>query len=229
MPEKKISRKELLKSPDEFLTFSEKAIRFFQQNSEKIFRSAALVLALVLLMAGLKWYLGYRDRQILTDYAEAMVKTSHQKKFDAAKQQEAAASLEKFIKDYPRSASARSALLNLGDIYYNLNKFDLSEQAYQKFLDGLKPEEESFKPLVLDSQGYVLEAQNKFDQAAERWKQLLGLPGDSLKQEALISLGRVYLTAGRKDDARKAYQELISTYPSSGYLELAKAQLSQIK
>ena len=227
MSAKKITRKELLKSPDEFLTQSERVYLFLRDHTKELTIGLIVCVTAVIIAVGIRMYISSQAQKAVTAYNLAVDKLSPQK-FDPAKAEEAARDLERVRENFQGSKPARAALLNLGDIYFKLNKYDQAFQAYQNFLDGLTEEEEIFKPLVLDSLAYVLEAQGKPDQAAARWEQVLNLSGDVLKQEAYLGLGRVYLEAGDKEKSKKAYQDLIEKYPNSQYQELAKAQLENI-
>lgn len=229
MAQKKISRKELLRTPDEFLTFSQKVFQYVSDNTKKVVILASLAVALVILTLGTKWYLGYTAGQALAAYTHALAQLPADKDFDPQKAEAATQGLENLIASYPRTPQARDALLELGALYYRLNRFEKSREAYEKFLEGLRPEEESLKPLILDSLAQVFEAKGDPKQAAERWEQILTLPGELLKDQAYLGLGRVYLALGRKDKAKKAYQDLLSSHPQSASASLAEAKLASIR
>ena len=62
MAEKKVSRKELLKEPDEFLTLSAQTIEYVRENPQRVVAGALIV---VLAVAAALGYLWYRKQQEL--------------------------------------------------------------------------------------------------------------------------------------------------------------------
>ncbi|MBI4800488.1 MAG: hypothetical protein HY794_17495, partial [Desulfarculus sp.] len=59
----KVDRKKLLKQPDEFLTFSDRAIRWGKQNLKMLtIGGSALILAITVTL-GIQAYLNYRSSQ----------------------------------------------------------------------------------------------------------------------------------------------------------------------
>jgi tetratricopeptide (TPR) repeat protein len=225
MAEKRVTRKELLKSPDEFLTFSDKAIRFVRAHSQKFMTGITIALAVLAIVLGIRWYLDYSNKQAIRAYNEAMSLIDPGGEFDPQKAEATVKALENMTKEYGRYSVARTALLDLGRLNYQLKKYPPAREAYRKFLDTLDPKEKDLKPLVLDSIAYVFEAEGNFEQAIANWQAVTSLPGNLLKEEAYMSLGRVYEAAGRAEDSKKAYLELIAEFPESSGAQLAKIKL----
>ncbi|MEW6263184.1 MAG: tetratricopeptide repeat protein [Thermodesulfobacteriota bacterium] len=222
MTPQKITRKELLKTPDEFLTFSEKAYLYIQEHSRQ-FTTGLLIVATVILVAlGAKWYFDYSASQALTAYNQALAN------YGPNPQQAEATikALETFTKDYAGSAPARYALLDLGEIYFRAGQLPQAENAYQQFIGGLRKEEEHLKPLVLDNLAVIQEAQGKLNQAAATWEQVIAQSNDAVKPDAYLGLGRVYLALGKPQEAQKTYEALIAFAPNSPQAAQAMAKLS---
>ena len=229
MAAKKQTRKELLKSPDEFLTFYESAIEYIQLHSKQFTTGAIVVLAVIILAIGITSYTKHAAAQAVNAYNLAAAQVpAPSDEFDSAKAGAAIKALEKVIADHSGSAPAHYALLDLGALYYNLGDFDKSYDAYDKFLSGLRKEDENLKPMVLDSLAYTLEARKKYEQAAEKWEQVIALDGDLMKEEAYMGLGRVQQARGKLEESKKAFEELIAGYPNSSYAEQAKAKLAAL-
>ena len=228
MAQKKITRKELLKTPDEFLTFSEKAIHYVSANSTKVITVASIVVALIIIAVGTNTYLNHRAESAISSYAQARTLMPEGADFDLKKAEQAITSLKNVADRYSGYPSGRCALIDLGNIYYRTGQYDQAEAAYQSYLENISDEEITLKPMILDSLAYVYEAKGDWTRAAETWTQLLALAGDLLKDQAYLGIGRVSLVGGQPDKGKQAYQDLIAQFPNSPYKGLAEAELASI-
>ena len=72
MPTKKISRKKLLKEPDEFISTTAKTIQFFRTYQRPILRSAIIVLIVAVAAAGGFYYLRWQEEKALAIQDQAL-------------------------------------------------------------------------------------------------------------------------------------------------------------
>jgi len=63
MAKKKVTRKELLKSPDEFLTFSARAVIFINEHSRQFAYLGVAVVAIALIYLGIHTYLRHINKK----------------------------------------------------------------------------------------------------------------------------------------------------------------------
>jgi tetratricopeptide (TPR) repeat protein len=69
----------------------------------------------------------------------------------------------------------------------------------------------------------------QLDDAIATWKSLVDRKDADLPEDALLMhLGRAYQTKGSTDDARKTYQQLLESHPTSPYAAEARAELEQL-
>ena len=228
MAEKKLTRKELLKSPDEFLTFSERAYEYIRLHSKQFGTGLLIVVVALLLFFGTRTYLSYAAAQAQAAYNQASADLTIQGELDQEQAAQAAGKLEEFVKDYPGSDPARYALIDLGSLYYRLGKYQEAQKAYESFLDDMEPYEYHIRPFVLDSLAFCYEMQDMYTEAIATWNELLLQPGDTLKQGAYVNLGRVYLKNEQPEEARRAYEQLISEYPDSPSADLGRYKLAAL-
>lgn len=226
MAQKKITRKELLKSPDEFLTLSEKVFNFVKERSRQFITAGIVTAILLVLVAGVKYYLDLTSGRALAAYDQAVSGLTPEKGFDPQRAKTAVRELEKVNSSYSRYASGRHALLDLGSLYYKLGQLDKAQNVYQKFLDSLRPEEKHLKPMLLDSLAYVFEAQGDYAQAEAKWNEVLGLSGRLMKEDAYLGLGRIFLAREMNEKAKQIYQRFLNDYPNSSSVALVKAKLA---
>lgn len=195
-------------------------------------------------VGGVTYYYRYNARQaldaydrVLADIANIMNQippvgsdgdSEQARKEKRRAREEAVRGLEQIRTKYKSTTQGRHVLLDLGALYYRLEKYEKAKQSYLTFLDSLKSGENDIKPLVLDSLAYIYLADKKYDQAAEYWQEVLSMPGGILKQEAHLNLARVYEAQGQKEKAIQAYQTLIKEFPDSPNLTMAKAGLHRL-
>ena len=71
MAKQKIKRKELLKSPDEFLTFTERAINYVQERAKYFEYAGMVVVAAALVYLGVTTYLNHVNKEGQSAYNAA--------------------------------------------------------------------------------------------------------------------------------------------------------------
>lgn len=228
MAKKKVSRKELLKSQDEFITFFQRIVEFSLRYQKQLITTGVVILVLLVGTVGFKFYTDLQAKRALNAYAEVISQIRSMEIGSDEDLQNVAAAFEKFREKYPRSPSARQALIQLGSIYFQLKRYEEAKKTYQSLLDTLRHKEENLRPFLLDSLAYVYEAEGNSKDAAAKWEELVRLPGSSLKEQAYLNLGRIYEADHKPNKAREAYQRLIDNFPDSDKLKLAKARLEKL-
>lgn len=228
MSAKKLSRKELLDTQDEFLTISEKVYFFIREHSKQFTIGVIAVAALFIAGIGATYYQSYSHKQAVKAYneaASAIPGLDSQNEEDLMK---AAETLTSFVQNYSGSEPALYAQLDLADVYFRMKDYDNALKAYQSFLNNSSTKNSTLAPFVLDSQAFVYEIKGDFDKAEETWKKVLNAPGDTLKPEAYLGLGRTMIAKGDNSEAKKFYGLLVAEYPQSPKVSLAKARLAEL-
>jgi tetratricopeptide (TPR) repeat protein len=230
MAKKKVTRKELLDTQDDFITYSQKAISFLVTYSNQFLIGLVVILALALAIMGARYYFARQAREALIAYDRALAQVAQIKSMsDENNPQESEAAiqaLEHVRSAYSRSAPARFVLLDLGALYFHLKRYDQAKDSYQKYLKNIKAEEEYMRPLILDSLAYISEAEKDLEKAAARWEEVTKLANEFLKEEAFFNLGRIYEVQNNKAKAIEIYEKLMADYPDSSNTARVKAKLT---
>jgi predicted negative regulator of RcsB-dependent stress response len=213
---KKISRKELLKKPDEFITISTRSLNWVKDNYQKvIWIGSGFVLILVLFFG----YSAYRNRQ---------EKVSHEKYFSSLEvldPDQKLKKLEEIIKDYPKTKAAYTALVTAGHLYFQKKDFPRAVYAYQLALNkGEFPP--AFKTLIQGNLAYAYEQKGDLKQAAKAFSEIAQSNENLLKEDSLINLARVYQKMGKKAEAKATYQTFLKSFPQSIYAKVVKDRLA---
>jgi TolA-binding protein len=139
-------------------------------------------------------------------------------KAEKAKAVEAA--LTAIVKDHPGSGAARAAELQLAHAQYEAGKYDDAIQGYETYLK--EGDEGDLRLFALEGLGYAYEAKGDAVKAGEAFAKLAdaGAPG-----RALFHKARMLEKQGKKDEAKKAYEDVIATYEKDIVAGDARARL----
>jgi predicted negative regulator of RcsB-dependent stress response len=222
----KIDRKKLLKKPDEFLTFSEKAVNWSKENSKLLMGIAGGLVFAVAVWVGLSTYLEHRQDQAANALAASFENYSKavEGKADPDQVKAARQSLAKVVDQYGATPAGIQARLALGDLLVEKAKYSDAE----KILSELSKETElppGMRPLAWHGLGLSLEGQKKYKESASAYESAMKEAGPTLRNSYRLDLARVQEAAGDKDAAIKTYSEAVSQPPDPSSLDLVHSRL----
>ena len=160
---KKISRKELLKQPDQFLSSTDKAMLFFTNNRSTVISSIVAVLVGGFSLVG---YQNYQQSQTMK--FEAMYFNMEEiVKVEEAKGNNPESQLVK-IRDQISDESHRNrASLLLADVYFQYGNFDKAKSTYQEVRNSSGGLNHQMANVGL---AYTYEAMGEFKKAIDLYK-----------------------------------------------------------
>jgi predicted negative regulator of RcsB-dependent stress response len=225
MAQKKVSRKELLKKPDEFLTFSAKAIIFAKEHIRQFQYLGIALLGLVVIFIGINAYLKYINKQGQNSYNMAFYAVSKNMDFennqDGLKESEELFS--QVIDKYGLSKASLLALPELAYIKFLQKEYDEAIAKYLEFLD--KVSDDPYKSLTIMALAVCYEEKGDYEEAIRTLEEIRSGPDDFFKEQALLSLARVYRLANNEEKSNEILNEFIDKFKKSSFLSLAEAQL----
>ncbi len=218
MAARKVNRKRLLKEPDEFLTFSARMIEFFRNNKKAVIGGAVAFFLVLALAVGLRAYFKQQSAaafdllsKIEKTYAGILVKKGPEEALAAVEQD-----LKHLVEDHGGRVAGR-----LGDYLYGafLLEAGRPDGAIEHYRRSLKQLEQypGFKQIILSGLGHAWEQKQEWEKALNFFRQVREAETDLMDDMALFQMGRLYEYAGKTDESRKAFQELVEKYPQSLY------------
>ncbi len=216
---KRVTRKELLKKPDEFITTTQHIIEHVQHDTRTVY-SVVIVLVCVLALVGVVYlYFSEKRKEAVTLEREA-VETYYQSILsdtanNTVNEPKCKAAIDKFkrlIDEHGDTPQAERAGLYLADAYYQLKKYAEAQEAYKTYLEKYKPQG-TFRYTVLNSLGHIEETQGKYNQALEYYKQSAQGTSIMLQAQAKLEIGRCYERLAKTEMARQTYQEALKLLP----------------
>lgn len=222
---RKVTRKQFLKQPDEFITITQRLVEFAQQNTRLISIILMSVVGL-LFIGGIGWLYSNKKKREARNLESRVLQLYRQPVLTAEElttrkigfrneEERFRFSLKQFQKledKYGWTKSGQRALLYIGDCYYGLREFDKAEQAYEKYLTKY-PGDKLIGCLVRWNLGYVSEAQGKLDEAISYYQQALKQDISLGGLQLYLNIARCYELKQNWELALSTYKEAVSTFP----------------
>jgi predicted negative regulator of RcsB-dependent stress response len=223
---KKISRKELLKGTDEFLTFSGKAVNFMTTHQRELKYAGVVIAILVVAYLGVTTYLRHVNKNGQNAYNTAYQTLTKEMKPDANRDNllKSEELFSKVTDDYGLSKVAQLALPQIAYLKFLDKKYDEAIGLYQKFLDKVagNTEYELMTNLALAA---CFEAKGDLKSATEILIPVIEIPDSSFSEPAMLSLARLYRLDNKPEKAREILNKFVEQHLDSPLLPFAKAQL----
>ena len=174
MAKKRITRKELLKDTDEFITLSARAANFVSEHTQKFQYAGIAIVVIILIYLGINTYMGYVDKKGQEAFNTAIASfTEEMKTFDTKKSLKGTEEGFKKVEDkYGLSQVSRLVPPELAYIKYLEKKYDEAISLYQAYLKELK-EGSPYQSLTRLALAACYEEKGELDKAAEELNKIL--------------------------------------------------------
>jgi len=223
MAKKKVTRKELLNEPDEFITFSAKLLKIMATYKVQLLYVVGLLILIGIILSGIS-YFSYRSEGLsfallektMKNYEVLLKKNGPEKAFTEVKNDFA-----KIIDKYSGNSGGKIARVEFANISINAGDTDGAIELYRKALEDFS-NDPTVKNIILSNLGYAYEEKNDLKSAVKYFESIVSEPDTFLKDEALFNLGRIYAAMGNEKMSRDAYKKIVSEFAGSFYLAIAK-------
>jgi len=213
----RITRKELLKEPDRFLTQSAFAIEWVKNHGREIaYGVIGLVVLIGLIIAWTSWQ---RSRQ---QHAAVMLHQTLQLIETPAPQADQTApvpapdsgkAIEKLLEiteSYGGTPAGARAYWHLGHLYFEKGDRQAALAAYQQARDRFPRQQQLSVTLATLNVGYAQEATGACEQAISNYESVQQSSFAWLHGEAYLGMGRCYEASGAKDKAIDVYSRALA-------------------
>jgi predicted negative regulator of RcsB-dependent stress response len=229
--EKKVSRKELLKEPDEFLTASNKVVQFVRKNP----RTAAIGCAILFaaLLAGVAVYSYRRQRQWtsheLFEKAYRNYRTVVLAKNPASDKQvdELFKQFNAIVSAYPSELAGERALLYSGHVLYMKKNYKGALDRYTR-MKSTQLVAEGLGGLVMYNIAMTRLALNEYEAAKNLFDQLSKDKDSPYRRDASASIGAIYEAMGKKKEAAQAYRQYLKMFPKAPDAPYVRARMAAL-
>jgi predicted negative regulator of RcsB-dependent stress response len=229
--EKKLTRKELLKEPDEFLTTTAQVIRYTQKHPKPVALGCALVVIGLLAAAGFYYY--QKNQQIssheLFEQAcreyEIAVQTPQQ--LTPERLDHLFAEFETLAREYPSLPAGELALLYSGHVLYKKQDFKGALERYVR-MQSTNLVKKGLSSLVSYHIAMTQLALKEYDKAVLLFDQLSKDTDSPYRREAYGTVARIYESMGKNKEAVQAYRQYLKMFPEAPDAAFVKARIAEI-
>ena len=224
---KKVTRKQLLKEPDEFITTTGKIIRWSTERRKEISVTVTVILAAAIIMGLVSFFRNRAENQAfaLLQQANEKYRTVLEETNEPAKALgEAHSNFETIVDEYSGYNGGKIARVEFANYCYDGGEYAKAAELFQKALDDLGADP-AYRNFILSGLAYARDALEDYKSAARYFEMIASSDSQLLKDEALFNLGRVHAALGNAEKSTESYQKLVSEYPDSIYVEMAKERI----
>ena len=223
---KKIKRKELLKEPDEFLTFSSRLFNWVTTHQRQLGYAGIVVVGLFALYVGGYLYYRHINKVAQAKYNEAYEALAAGMKPDADSKtwQKTEKLFMQVITKYSLSRVSRLALPQAAYAAYRQGSYDEAIKLYKKFLSKVG-DEAAYQMLTQMALASCYEEKKDYSKAAQLLEPISQEKANPFREFAMMSLARVYRLAKKDKESKRVLKQFVAQFPDSPFLPLAKALL----
>lgn len=222
----KLSRKQLLKEPDQFITTTGRMIRWARSHQRSLLWGTGGFLVLVVAIVGyialserLEQRAQDRFRGLMDRYSAKLESDGAKAAFDDVKED-----FEGALDSYGGKDAAVPARFAFADICMEAREPELALRHLRQSLKDFE-KDPFYRYLVLDKMGHAYLALKVYPRAIEVFEEVAARKDFFLQDEALFLLGGIYNETGDGQKSRNAYQKLLSDHGDSIYGSLVREML----
>jgi tetratricopeptide (TPR) repeat protein len=216
-PKRKITRQEL--KEDKLVKTTLQVKTYLEENNKQVFYIVAGLFAVILIIM---WY--RYSSQKSSQEASAQLGIA-QIEFTNANYDKATRRLQNLIQNYSGTTEAKQGLFLLANIYYQYNDFKLARDYFKEFTDTYSGSN------ILLASGYAglaacYETESDFTEAGSLYEKAANIAREFIESDNYHYLaGLCYKKAGKIDQAREQFKELVEGSKSGQRSKDAETQL----
>lgn len=238
---KKQSRKDLLKEPDELLTFTEQGREWFTENWP-IALIAVGVFAVVFIVATLvKSSIAQSRERLQTQITEAMNTYARAQQSETMlpdpkegpppdpikMYEDASYRFEKILRENPRAKQKEIMEYYLASAYLKMGKYGSAQENFKKIVDTAGKGD--IADLARFNVGLCMFLQKKYDDALKIFREIVDSGTATERASALVYGGKCLEEEGKLDEAIKYYRLALDAYSDVAVTQGLDSRIERLK
>jgi tetratricopeptide (TPR) repeat protein len=231
MPPRKVSRKKLLKEPDEFISTTGKVIQYVKGHQRLVMRAALIILLIIVAGAGTFTYLRWQEGKALSVQLEGLMiyQSAYQASLEnpaAEKKEEYRKALDKFkesVAIYGWGKTAQMTRIFIANSHTALKEYEQAQAAYSQSLDG------PFRPVALNGLAYLFEAQGDYPKALEYYQKNMEESTNPYRLDGLLGAARCYEILKQTPKALEVYEKALPQASKTALADFIRWKIGELK
>lgn len=226
MAKKRVTRKQLLKEPDEFITTTGRLIAWSKENSKALGIGTSVFFGFVIAVSLYAFIDQKRSAtaQMMLGQALAKYQTEAGDKDGASAMSAVSGDFDELIKSYGGQPAGKLGRLFLGHIGAIAKDYDTAIEYYQKALQDYGGES-SLRNIIHNGLASAYQQKGDYPKAIEHYQAIADGTDSVLKDTALFNLGKLLGQLGKAEESRQAYQKLNDQFPDSTLANIARERI----
>jgi tetratricopeptide (TPR) repeat protein len=229
--EKKLSRKELLREPDEFITLSGQVLRYCREHTRLVTLLCVLLVICVIGAAGFYTYQkqrknvshelfekAYKNYRLVTLAPEPPSKEQLDQLFKQ---------FDGIAKEYGSLLGGEMALLYSGHVLYKMKDFKGALERYTK-MKSTQVAQSGLSSMLIYHIAMTYFALKDYEQAKTLFEQLSQNTDSPYLREAYASIAAIYEATDKKKEAVQAYRQYLKMFPKAPDAAYVRARIAQL-
>ena len=230
MATKKKTRKQLLKEPDEFITFTGKAITFITGYQKQISYMLCAIVAIVIIFFGYRFFAQRAETKAFTRLGQTQSKYDTLKKTssETAAYSQVSEAFQSIIKKYGGNAGGKLARVIYANISFDAQQYEKAIALYKQSLNDFKDDKLVYN-MILSNLGHAYQRVEDEQNAAAYFEKAASATDSPIREDALFNLGLMYEKLGEATKSQKTLQEILNNHPDSIYFDVVEEELNTLK
>lgn len=221
MAKKKVTRKQLLKEPDEFITLTSKVIQWCRQYPKQLTYGIAAFVVVIIVLVAIKTISDYRSRAASALLSQSIAQIKALENEDSPQLADIDAQFDQLVTSYDGQPAGRLGRIVYAHVQLTGGDPDKAIELYQKALKDFK-QDPSLANIIYNGLASAYEKKEMTSDAIEYFERISLGDGKVLKDKALFHLGRLYRLNNETEKSRQAYSRLVADFPESIYTPVAE-------
>ena len=231
MAEKRISRKELVKEPDEFISSTGRVISYIREHPNHATAALAVVLTVAIAISGYIWVQNrqsIRSHKVFEQAVQAYETTVQSGEMPSAeKLDQLFSAFDEIATDYPSSPAGEEALLYTGHVLYWKKDYQGALDRYSR-MQSSNLVKKGLGPMVLYHIANTRLAMKDYDQAVVLFYELTKDTNSPYKREAYASVARIYELMNKNKEALQAFRQYLKLFPEAPDAPYVRARIAEL-
>jgi tetratricopeptide (TPR) repeat protein len=225
---KRVTRKQLLKEPDNFISFTGKMIQFGKKYHRHMASAVGVLIIALLTFSAVRYFSEKAEttsfallQKATVKYQTAMKENAPEKAFEAVK-----TDFQLILDNYAGKMGGKLARLQFANICFQAGGYDTAIDLYDQSLAYFS-DDSLYRTLILNNLGHAHAKMKNYQTAINYFEMILALEQSPLTDEALFNLGGLYANTGSSEKSVASYNRLLSDHTDSNYAGLVRELLNQ--